>query len=230
MRIFGIIALGLALLIGGGIVWYKAKYPTYSYRYRMSVDVDVDGQIHSGSSVIEVKINKQEPIGSAPPQVSRVYGEAIFLELGRGRNVTALLAEGTRARNVDYPYNIVPTLFGLTYADIDLHKLVKLRGSRDVPASLMPTFVTFKDINDPASARVVDPAEFGKEFGPDVRLRDVKVEMTDDPISRGIEKHFPWWNGPFPWLKPMHPGSDTYIDTRPWNSFRWDKGMLQRAY
>ncbi len=44
----------LVALIAAAVIWYKWNFPTTSYRYRLTVAVEVDGQIHSGSSVIEV--------------------------------------------------------------------------------------------------------------------------------------------------------------------------------
>ena len=52
--------LGIACAaIVAGFVLYKINYPTYTYRYRMTVNVEVDGQMRSGSSVIEVRVSKQ---------------------------------------------------------------------------------------------------------------------------------------------------------------------------
>ena len=52
--------LGIALaVIVAGVVLFKLKYPTYAYRYRMTVTVAVNGQVHTGSSVIETRISKQ---------------------------------------------------------------------------------------------------------------------------------------------------------------------------
>jgi hypothetical protein len=42
-------------------------------------------------------------------------GQATFVDFGRGRNVIALLEAGSQAKNVDYPYNIVPTLLQKAY-------------------------------------------------------------------------------------------------------------------
>jgi hypothetical protein len=113
--ILGSIVLIIALLIGGAIAWWKVNYPTYTYRYRTTVEVEVDGTVHSGSSVIEVGINNQPPIGSAPPYVAHLRGEAVFVDLGRGRNVIALLAAGAPVPNVNYPDSIVPALFDLPF-------------------------------------------------------------------------------------------------------------------
>jgi hypothetical protein len=213
MRTFVKILLTIVLLIGGAVVWYKISYPTYTYRYRMTVEVMVDGAVRSGTSVIEVKVQKQPKFGQAPPQVSRFYGEAVFVDLGGGRNVIALLAAGPKAEDVDYSYNVVPTLFGLTFKDEDLAKLADLQGAREVPAAHMPTFVTFPDLNDPKTVRVVGLGEFEDVFGPDVHFKQVWIEMTGDPVTGGIEKKLLWWGKPLPWVRPT--GPNTGVDTRP---------------
>src|SRR5581483_10939200 len=151
MRVMKVALVSIVALIVGGFVWYKLAYPTYTYRYRMTVEVEENGKIHTGSSVIEVQINRQPQVLSAPPIVPHVHGEAVFVDLGRERNVVALLAEGPRAENVDYSYYLIPKLFDLTLNVGDLPKLVNLRGTREVPESYMPTFVTFTGLNDPMS-------------------------------------------------------------------------------
>lgn len=191
MRVLGIIAVCAAVFIGGAIAWWKINYPTYTYRYRMTVNVLDGDKVRSGQSVIEVKVSKQPQFGSAPPQVSYIYGDAVFVDLGDGRNVIALLAAGPNARDVDYPYNVVPELFGLSFADQDLAKLSSLSGSREAPANYLPTFVTFSDLNDSKTARVVKPEEFDRVFGQSTRLGRVVVEMVDAPITRSIEERMP---------------------------------------
>jgi hypothetical protein len=82
------------------------------------------------------------------------------------------------------------------------------------------------DLNDPSNARVVRPDEFEAVFGPGVRFKRVWIEMTDEPVTRGIEKKFPWWNaGPFLWERRVREG--IYVDMRP-PGFRWNKNMLKR--
>jgi hypothetical protein len=224
MRVLGTAALVVVLLICGCIAGAKLALPTYTYRYRMTVNVMVDGNIQSGSSVIEVAITKQP---SGLPETRSLSGEAVFIDLGKRRNVIALLASGPIARDVDYPSYIAPVVFGLRSTD-DLPKLSQMHGSRQVTSDRLPTFMTFTNLADPTTASVVPPDEFSQVFGADVRLIGVWVEMTSGPVTEGIEKRFPWWNGPFPWLKPI--GSGTYVDTRPRDQLRWDKGMLKRNY
>ena len=208
MRTLGIIAFGLVLLIGGGVVWYKLSYPTYTYRYRMTVEVIVDGVMRSGSSVVEIKIQTQPAAGSVPPIYPYVSGEAVVVDLGNGRNLFALLADGSNANGVDYAYYVVPKVFDIQ----DLAKLPKLHGTREIFPSYPPAFVTFKNLDDPSSARVVNPETFESEFGRNVRLNRVWIEMTNEPVTKGlVEKKLPWlkshtghFGGPFDptWSRP----------------------------
>ena len=191
MRTLGIILLCILAVIGGGVAWCKISYPAYTYRYRMTVEVTVNGVVHSGSSVVEVTVQKQPEVGDAPAQVSHVRGEAVFVDLGDGRNVIALLASGPNGSDVDYPYGLVPRLFRTSYDEHDLPKLAGLRGRRDIPENKLPTFVTFADLNDPKSVRVVKSDEFSQVFGPNVRLSDARIEMTNEPVTRGIEQKMP---------------------------------------
>lgn len=224
MRTLGPIVFGLVLVISICVVAFMSIFPSYTYRYRMTVEVQVDGKICSGSSVIQVRVTKQPQVLNQAVEMHAVSGEAAFVDLGEGRNVIALLASGPNARDLNYPSYIVQVAFGMPSGD-DVRKLPMLRGSRSLSSDRLPAFVTFTNLSDPETARIVRPDEFSTVFGPDVRLKDVRLEMTDDPVTRMIERRFPWWNGPFPWLKPL--GGGTYVDTRS-SGFKWTKEMFKR--
>jgi hypothetical protein len=228
MRVIGAIAACLVLIAGGVLAFWTFGYPTYTYRYRLTVEAMVGGSIHSGSGVIEIELRTQPRTSDIPPVAPRVHGDAVFVDLGGGRNVVALLAGGAEAKDWDQPINLVPSLFPPIDARRDeLARFTALRGRSDVPERLLPTLATF-DLGDPANARVVRPGEFEAVFGPGVRFQRVWIEMTDEPVTRGIEQKLaPIWNGPFPWQKPTGRGS--YVDTRP-PGFRWNKGMLRRDF
>lgn len=98
MRTLGIIALVVVLLIGGGVVWYTLAYPTYTYRFCLSIAVDVDGETKTATSVIEVHtVTRPMPVIFSPIN-NYVHGDAAFLDLGAGRNVTATLSFGENGR------------------------------------------------------------------------------------------------------------------------------------
>ena len=56
-----------------------------------------------------------------------------------------------------------------------------------------PYFVRFRNIADPKSVEQVDPDDLAKSFGPGVKLKSLTVQMTDEPVTSGIEKRFLWW-------------------------------------
>jgi hypothetical protein len=56
-----------------------------------------------------------------------------------------------------------------------------------------PLFVRFRDINDATSVEKVDAADMSA-LGPGVNLRRITIRVTEDKVTGGIEKRFPWWD------------------------------------
>ena len=52
--------------------------------------------------------------------------------------------------------------------------------------------VTFGDLSDPTSVAEVDPDDLAATFGEGVRLKRITVQLTDDPVTTGIEKRLAW--------------------------------------
>ena len=53
-----------------------------------------------------------------------------------------------------------------------------------------PIMVTFRDINDPTSIEMIDPANLEASFGKGVSLSAVILEVTDHQMTAGIGKSF----------------------------------------
>lgn len=211
--------LGRQLLAGAYAVWqrkprlrmlalislclcavYKLSYPTYAYRYRITVSIDVDGQLRSGSSVIECRISRKVKfLADMPTHSFESVGDAIFVDLGGGRNLVALLASGKYAQLGDYTNRIVLRHFPPS-RDFEtfLRSLPSLQGkwtltSGDFPdAGEFPTFVTISNPSDAATIRTVSATQLEQTFGSGVRLQSVTIEMTSDAVTRGIEKRLPF--------------------------------------
>lgn len=99
-----------------------------------------------------------------------------------------------------------------------------LTGSAELRGADIPTLVTFANLADPASAKVVEPTDagFASAFGPGHRLARVTLEMvpagtwpwnrfgwSGTPVTRGIE-------GKVAFLKRMRDdGLSGRIDTDP---------------
>lgn len=225
---FGLAFITIGLLLSVGIVTaYRNASWDGTYRYRITVDVLVDGVLHSGSSVIEVRLTKRPQIfPEAIPVRSQVYGDAIYVDLGQGRNLVALLASGPNAEDMSFPKSVIPNHFKLSYSDHDLKLYPNLQGSWNLPKREFPTFVTFENLADLQSARVVLPDQFAEVFGPGVALLDIRIEMTSGPVVRDIDKKMLWWNGPFPWLQKSV--GDISVDTRQ-GPFRLTKEHFRRG-
>jgi hypothetical protein len=67
--------------------------------------------------------------------------------------------------------------------------------------------VTFGDLADPTSVAEVDPDDLAATFGEGVKLKRLTVELTDDPVTTGIEERLPspTYRGFFNWDGKTNP-------------------------
>jgi hypothetical protein len=225
--------LGLAVVaVVTMFFFFKAQYPSFTYRYRLTISATVNNEVRSGSSIIEVKVSKQPMLLTEVPIVQAVKGEAVFVDLGDNRDLIALLASGPLARNTDFPQQVVPQHLKLNlFNERDWAQLRNLRGRWELGAGELPTLMTFTDLTNPATGKVVQPNDFSTVFGSTVRFDRATIEIISDqgePISHSIAEKLPWWNSQLPWIKPLSAG--VAVDTRKMDDFRWTKSDLQRDF
>ena len=87
--------------LGASYAAYAIAYPTYSYRWRITIEVDTASGTRTGSSVLEtttIQYPAWLTLGANSSNTS-VRGEAVFVDLGNGRNLVALLALGPHAED-----------------------------------------------------------------------------------------------------------------------------------
>jgi hypothetical protein len=224
--------VGLAVVLGVGALAFRLWWgPTYSYAYRLTLEIDTPQGPLSASNVYRVtqtpgpdSLSGLNNSGSAP----KVTGEAIFADLGAGRNALLLMTHGVTGANVDQFQEMplwafdVPAMAAARSEPV--HKLVSelaIGTKAELRPDLIPTLITFSDIADPASAKVIfagglrqlerfpgtgkhrtEPAvlidEIAATFGPGFAFRRATIEMVPKgtPVTRGIEKRFSWWDDP----------------------------------
>ncbi|MBR1172833.1 hypothetical protein JQ617_02600 [Bradyrhizobium sp. KB893862 SZCCT0404] len=168
-------------------------------RYRLTFNVDVDGSLVSGSGVIQVKQSDMRALfGSMGGTGSEVNGEAVIVNLGPRGTLFALL----RGQSVGFRTLGGPAWL-LFHAFADVHKreaeplpkvqlLKEQRPRRVLRVDEIPMLVHFRDLDDPKSVEQVEPANLAAAFGPGVALREAVIEVTDDPVTVGIENKLPW--------------------------------------
>lgn len=182
---------------------------TPTYRYRMTVEVDTPEGLKSGSSVIEVDSSLGFP-GIDFSQQSWGFstrGEAAMVDLGERGVLFALLRS---EQSVDWASNVLLWLIpmpdmpdGTLWKEASLQRFQDMLDNKELielPQTLpgtdysaaRPMLVTFGDLSDPTSVAKVDPDNLAASFGEGFSLRRITVQLTDDPVTTGIDKRLPW--------------------------------------
>jgi len=179
------IVVTVAVMVGGGYLVYRTFWASESFRYRVTLEADVGGQRVTGSGVLAATVLA---LGG-----TNVRGEAISLDLGRHGFVFAFFrptVSFTEQRFLDdAPADAFPRS-GRRAAWV--RQLRRNRPRAELPSDKLPTLVRFREISEPTSVELVAPADLAATFGPGVTLRRVTVEITDEPVTRGIEAKLPW--------------------------------------
>jgi hypothetical protein len=189
---FAKISILCALLLGLVVAAYKFVYPTYTYRYRETIGIEIDGEVHTGSSVIEVTWIGGPEFGDVGPFRPRLRGQATFVDLGpRGAVVAALNngeSYGTASDGAINAIWLAANAFGNKSTNDELASLLRLRGRKDLTPVNMPRLIWFRDISDPKTARKLLVPDIPTIFGTNARLVAAYVEITQDPIVIDIDK------------------------------------------
>ncbi|HBM06154.1 MAG TPA: hypothetical protein DD369_11230, partial [Erythrobacter sp.] len=87
--------------------------------------------------------------------------------------------------------------------------------------SAYPMLVTFGDLDDPASVERVDPDDLAATFGEGVRLKRITVQITDDPVTSGIEQRLGWLGN----IREMNLSNEDFPEDFPVGDF---SGLFQK--
>lgn len=184
-----------AALLGGaalcGLVWYTSP-PQHRYRFKMTIEVETPEGIRSGSAVYEVTAQNLQAL--LPDEADRSWatkGEAVAVDLPRGVTLFALLKTGAMHGDMA---SLSMTALDPAYNNDVVESAERISTGQGIisPAIVKPTdypmLVWFPDINDPRSVTQVDPGDLQESFGAGYRLKAITVQVTDAPVSTGIEK------------------------------------------
>jgi hypothetical protein len=170
----------------------------YSWRQKLTITVETPAGEVSGASVSQVSWRKHWIQTDGMGWSFDLTGEAVVVEVTPGRYLFAILKS---AATTEYMGSVAPaSIAGLESRVIDGDLFDEVRDKRDraagvitVPAYQYPMLVTFDDITDPVSVKLVNPADLAATFGPGVRLKSVTLEVTDEPVTEGAVEAFPFW-------------------------------------
>lgn len=208
VRILQAAWMALAALMLPGCAFAEDKAP--DYRYRLTVEVETPEGVKTGSSVIEVEQSLSRST-AAPAKVGvqrKVRGEAVAVDLPNGKTLFALLRSENNVDWASYVYVYLATHEnGKPFID-QLDNVLEVTGKRTLPRmwppvgfleerSAYPMLVTFGDLADPTSVAEIDPDDLAATFGDGVKLKCITVELTDDPVTTGIEDRLGWLDDAF---------------------------------
>ncbi|MCS3725869.1 hypothetical protein [Bradyrhizobium betae] len=168
-------------------------------RYRLTINVEVDGKLVSGSGVVQVKQSDTRGLfGSMGGFGNEVSGEAVVVDLGLHGTLFALL-HGPKAGYGDLggpAWMLFHAFADLIKSETDPLPQVRLlreqHAHRVLKVDEVPMLVRFRDLDDPKSVEQIDPRNLAATFGSGVSLRDVAIEVTQDPLTAGIQAKLPW--------------------------------------
>jgi hypothetical protein len=194
---------------------------TAEFRYKLTLTVDTPDGVKSASTVVNVRKHIIRSLGGG----STITGEALYLDLGPNKRPLIALLTRVPARRVenpphqkgqweeDHPTRLLKLLYGIDPQSDDTavsgaRRLAKMRGPKQLNPIDLPELVTFADFKDPLSVMLVDETNPTHALRQNVTWRSITLEVTDEPVTKGILKKLPWLSG-----KIMSPG-ETSIDAK----------------
>ncbi|MBN9039430.1 MAG: hypothetical protein J0H53_25500 [Rhizobiales bacterium] len=202
MRMMLKAVLGALALVVIGFVGCRVAYPRYEWHQKITVEVETPQGPLSASSVAEVAwwgVPKILP--NVSPRGWSAKAEAVVLRMPNGQYLFALVGTADLiARAVLFdplPKNGDPYLYPAS-------QMEKFRGQKyQIPPKKYPLLVTFADVSNPATVKLVDPRNLDI-IGVDYKLKQITLEITDEPVTREkVQGVLPWLsNYPEPSVLP----------------------------
>jgi hypothetical protein len=199
-----VLLVGAVLMLGWWVLGGSAPGPR-PIRSRLTLVVETPEGERTGSSVTQLTTSFPGPLGRTLR--GRLEGEVVVVDLGaRGLLFTTFESHWGMGRGGMDMYNADLTLFPREnfrdkyqkdmsnydkYAAY-LDELNRLKPKGELPFKDLPVLVRFRDPKDPTSVELVDALNLAGSFGSGVALKRASVEITDDPVTKGIETRLPW--------------------------------------
>ena len=191
----------LAVLVIGDYI--RVNRP--GHKYRMTVEVETPAGVKSASHILAVIPYR----GYSPGHNTRASGDAIYVDLGAGKNLVALLAHLDKSVDPDgVNYVALRAYPAATGKRVNFNDMSKQTGIVPVKGALAPVLMAFADPAIPGSAKAVSPDDAEAVLGKGYRLRGITAEVVPngfwpidfggvlgEPVTRGIAGKLPWLNG-----------------------------------
>jgi hypothetical protein len=198
--------VGPVVLLAALFVGDQIRINRPGHKYRLTVEVETPQGRKSASSVLAVHPDRGYSRGGH----TRTVGDAVFVDLGGGKNLVALLAHLDGKLDLDgINYLALRAYTAAGGRRVSFNEMSRLTGPVAVKDALIPVLVSFADPANPGSARLVLPDDLPAVLGNGYRLGEISAEVVPngfwpldfggalgEPVTRGIAAKLPWLNGP----------------------------------
>jgi hypothetical protein len=195
---FGPLALLAALVIGDQI---RINRP--AHKYRLTIEVETPEGRKSASGVVAVHPDRSYTRRGQ----TRTLGDAVFVDLGQGRNLVALLAHLDNHKLVldDINYVALRAYGAAAGKRVPFSEMSRQTGTVPVKGEVIPLLISFADPARPGTAQLVAPDDAEAVLGKGSRIQGISAEVVPngywpldfggalgEPVTRGIEARLPW--------------------------------------
>ena len=188
----------LAVLVAGDQI--RINRP--GHKYRLTVEVETPQGIKSASGVLAVTPDR----GYSNRGRTLTSGDAVFVDLGGGKNLVALLAHLDKTIDLDAINYVALRAYGEAGGQrVSFNAMSRMTGVVPVTGALIPVLATFADPAEPSSMRSVALDNLEASLGPGFRLHRITAEVVPngfwpvdfggplgEPVTRAIRAKLPW--------------------------------------
>ena len=196
--------VGPLVLLAAIVIGDQIRINRPNHKYRLTVEVETPAGVKSASGIMAVHPDRSYSRGGK----TRTRGDAVFVDLGGGKNLVALLAHIDKSLELDEINYVALRAYKASGQNVSFSQMSRMTGAVPVTGEVIPVLVSFADPADPATARLVPPNEVEAALGKGYRLRGISAEVVPngvwpldfggslgDPVTRGIGARLPWLNG-----------------------------------
>ncbi len=196
--------VGPLLLLAALVIGDQIRINRPNHKYRLTVEVETPEGVKSGSGIMAVHPDRSYSRGGK----TSTKGDAVFVDLGGGKNLVALLAHIDKSLELDEINYVALRAYKAAGQNVSFNQMSRMTGTVPVKGEVIPVLVSFADPADPATARVVPPDGIEAVLGKGIRLRGISAEVVPngvwpldfggplgDPVTRGIAAKLPWLTG-----------------------------------
>jgi hypothetical protein len=196
--------VGPLLLLAALVIGDQIRINRPNHKYRLTVELETPEGVKSASGIMAVHPDRSYSRGGK----TSTKGDAVFVDLGGGKSLVALLAHVDKSLEFDEINYVALRAYKAAGQNVSFNQMSRMTGTVPVTGEVIPVLVSFADAADPATARVVSPDGVEAALGKGIRLRGISAEVVPngiwpldfggplgDPVTRGIEAKLPWLTG-----------------------------------